>query len=192
MKLRYLILAAAIPLGGASVLLAQTPVPASGFDSIELVGGGRVTVRHGDTHRVTLIRGDLRTSKVEVVRNGNGNARLAIQACRTSCRDYRLEIEIVTPELDAASIRGGGEIEIDGSFPAGGSLALAVTGGGEIDARPLRSASVAAAVRGGGTIRTDPTASLAASVTGGGSILYSGTPNVVQSVSGGGEVTRTR
>ena len=192
-KLRYSILAAALPIAGASALLAApTPVPASGFDSIELTGGGRVSVRHGESHRVTLLHGDLRTSRVEVVRDGDGDPRLVIQACRSSCRDYRLEVEVVTPRLDAASIRGGGEIEIEGIFPDRESIALAVTGGGEIDARPLRAASVVAAVRGGGTIRAEPRESLVAAVSGGGSILYSGSPNVVQSVSGGGEVTRAR
>lgn len=167
---------------------AQTPVPVRAFDSIELRGGGVVTVRHGATQRVTLIRGNTETTGFSV----DGNGQLRIDACRTSCRDYDLQIEIVTPQLDGAAIHGGGIIRATGRFPDRASLAVAITGGGVIDVSPIESGTVAAAVRGGGAILTHARNSLLASVSGGGSIAYLGDPSVTQSIRGGGSIQPSR
>lgn len=193
-KLRLLILAAFLPLsaGAPAPATAQTSVPVGHFDALELRGGGSVVIRRGERHRVTLIRGNLETTAVELD-TARGNERsLVIRACRTSCRDYDLRIEIVTPDIDAVAITGGGAVRVEPGFARQGNLALAVIGGGAIDATALPASNVAASVRGGGSIRTAPTAALAASVSGGGAILYSGNPQVVTSVHGGGAVTRAR
>jgi len=172
------------------VASAQNIASVGAFDSIELRGGGDVTVRHGRVHRVTLVRGDLEVTGVEVRRrSGNAGATLVIDACRTTCGRYDLRIEIETPDLEAAAVTGGGTIRLDG-LPARSNLALAVTGGGDIDARSLSAANVAAAIRGGGTIETRAEASLAASVTGGGTVRHSGPAQVATAIHGGGEVVR--
>ncbi|HEX8527378.1 GIN domain-containing protein [Allosphingosinicella sp.] len=187
-KLILFTLAASLPVAAS----AQTAVPAARFEAIELRGGGTVTVRHGTVQRVTLYRGNLEVSRIEVQRDGGGDPKLVIEACRSSCRNYDLRVEIVTPDLDAIAIRGGGTVRVEGRFPARAALALAVTGGGSLDARGLPAGSVATAVNGGGSIRTAATVNLVASVKGGGAILYSGDPQVVSSVRGGGAVTRLR
>jgi putative autotransporter adhesin-like protein len=163
---------------------AQTPVAVPAFDSIELRGGGHVTVRHGPSHQVRLVRGNIETTRFSVDAEG----KLRIDACRRSCRGYRLEVEIVTPELDGAAIEGGGVIRAEGDFPDRGMLALAVSGGGAIDLTAIESGSVAAAVRGGGAIRTHARNSLLASISGGGSITYLGDPRVTSAIEGGGAV----
>jgi len=178
--------AAAAASFAAAPALAQEEVRVPAFRQVELVGGGQVTLRHGPRQSVRLLRGSQQVSAFEVDRDG----RLRIRACRTSCRNYDLRVEIVTPRIDALAIRGGGSIDAQGSFPGQGSLAAAVTGGGDIDARGLEARDVAAAVTGGGVIRTDPGRTLAASVSGGGSIRYWGNPAVTQSVRGGGSVER--
>jgi len=193
-KAFQLALAAFLPLAACAsapgAVAAQTGVPVGEFDAIELIGGGHVVIRHGSTHRVTLLRGDLQTSSI-ALGSGRGNDRsLEIRACRRSCRDYDLRVEIVTPDVEALAVTGGGTIDLEGPFPAQRSVALAVTGGGDIDARQLGAADVAAAVHGGGMIRTRPRSNLAASVSGGGAIVYSGDPEVTSSVQGGGSVSR--
>ena len=166
----------------------QTPIRVGAFDSIELRGGGEVVVRHGREQRVTLVSGDPNLASFEV----DGDGDLVIRPCRSSCRNQKLRVEVVTPELDAVAIHGGGVIRTEGAFPARGSLALAVNGGGMLDARSIRAASVATSIHGGGRIRTSPARSLAASIVGGGAVTYTGDPRTTVSINGGGTVTRDR
>ena len=177
---------AAVVLASAVPAAAQSPVRVPAFDSIELRGGGHVTIRHGAAQRVTLVRGSAELTRFEVDDDGG----LRIDACVRSCRNYDLRFEIVTPSLEAVAITGGGAVRTEGAFPGRGTLAVAVTGGGAIDVRSIEAASVAAAVRGGGSILTRPRNSLAASVSGGGAITYWGNPSVTSSVNGGGSVRR--
>ena len=165
---------------------ARTPVAVPAFDSISLEAGGRVTVRHGAQQSVTLIRGDLDTTRFSVDRDG----KLEILACVRRCPDYRLEIEIVTPDLDGVGVEGGGEIRAEGAFPAREVLALGVSGGGEIDMLAIEADTVAAGIRGGGTILAHARERLTAGVDGGGAIRYRGNPTVTSGINGGGAVTR--
>jgi hypothetical protein len=182
----FLVAAAAVALTTSAA--AQTPVRVGAFDSIELRGGGEVIVRYGREQRVTLVSGDPNLASIEVDRDRD----LVIRPCRSSCRDQRLRVEIVTPELNALAIHGGGLIRTEGAFPARGSLALAVNGGGSLDARSLRADTVATAINGGGRIRTSPTRTLAAAIRGGGAVLYTGDPRTTVSIDGGGTVSRDR
>ena len=182
------LLLAAATLALAVPAAAQTPVAVPAFDSIELRGGGHVTIRHGARQRVTLVRGNTEMTQFRVDRNGQ----LTIQACVRRCRNYDLRIEIVTPEVDAAAIHGGGAIRTEGSFPGQSSLAVAINGGGAIDVRSVAARNVAASIRGGGVIRTDARDSLAASINGGGAITYLGNPTTTVSINGGGTVSRAR
>ena len=61
----------------AAPAAARTPVAAAAFDLLELQGGGRVTVRNGATQSVTLVRGNLETTRFTVRRDG----KLEIDAC---------------------------------------------------------------------------------------------------------------
>jgi len=168
----------------AAAAPAATPVTISGFQSIALNGGGQVVVRHGPQQRVTLIAGTLKTSRLDVDHGG----RLEILTCVTSCSDYRLEVEIVTPGLDGVDIRGGGSIRTEGDFRDREDLALRVSGGGQIDATAIPAYSVAAAIRGGGQILTRARERLVARIDGGGVIGYRGEPRVTSGIRGGGSV----
>lgn len=164
------------------------------FEGIELKGGGSVVVRQGAIQRVTLVEGSTGHSRVRVEPRGrNGLARLVVDACTAQCpRDYRLRIEIVTPDLLAVAVNGGGRIDVAGGFSPRRHVSAAVNGGGQIDARALPARDVAAAVNGGGQLRVTATASLAAAVNGGGAIQYWGDPQVTSSIRGGGAVTKAR
>lgn len=177
-----MIAAAVLPLAAAA---AAEPVAVPAFRSIELKGGGTVTVRPGPRQQVNLIEGDRRVSDIRVE-----DGRLVIRACRESCRNYRLRVEIVTPRIEGAAIEGGGAIDLQPGFAAQDNLALAIRGGGNIDADRLPARTVAASIRGGGTIEADARSSLVASVNGGGAILYRGDPEVTSAVRGGGSVAR--
>jgi len=179
---------AAAALALAAPAAAQTPIRVAAFDSLELRGGGEVVVRHGPEQRVTLVSGDPNLASIEVDRDGD----LVIRPCRRSCKNQRLRVEVVTPRLDAVAISGGGIIRTEGAFPARGSLALAVNGGGLLDARAIRADSVATAINGGGRIRTSPARNLAASIRGGGAVTYTGDPRTTVSINGGGTVSRDR
>lgn len=183
----------------ASVLIAQAAPAAETvalprFDGIELRGGGSVVVRRGAVQRVTLAEGGTRVTGVRVEPGGRGGlARLVVDACKVRCpRDYRLRIEIVTPDVSAVAVEGGGRIDVARGFAPRRRVAAAVNGGGQIDARALPARDVAAAVNGGGHLRVTATGSLAASVNGGGAIQYWGDPRVTRSIRGGGAVTRAR
>jgi hypothetical protein len=167
---------------------AQTPVSVSRFDSVELRGGGRLTVRHGPAQSVTLVRGDPEMTRFTV----GGDGTLEIRACVRSCSGYRLEVEVVTPELEGIAIRGGGSVRAEGAFPDRSRLALAISGGGEIDATAIPAGNVAASVEGGGTILTRARNSLTAAVEGGGEVRYRGDPAVTAAIDGGGTVQPMR
>ena len=183
------IFAAAAALAAVAVpVAAQTPVQVPAFDSVELRGGGTVTIRHGARQSVRLVSGDAETSRFEV----DGEGRLTITACRSSCRDYQLRVEIVTPDIEGLAIRGGGSIRTEGDFPYRSALAAAVRGGGNLDATAIEAGTVSVGIQGGGSIRTHARDRLVAGIQGGGSVRYLGDPQVTSGIEGGGSVSPMR
>lgn len=178
----------------AGAAAAAETVPLPRFEGIELKGGGSVVIRPGAVQRVILVEGSTSHSRIRVEPAGrSGRARLVVDACAVRCpSDYRLRIEIVTPDLSALAVNGGGRIDVAGGFAARRDLAAAVNGGGQIDLRALAARDVAASVNGGGRLQVTATGSLAASINGGGAIVYRGDPRVTSAVRGGGAVTRGR
>jgi hypothetical protein len=166
-------------------MTGSTNIPVTGFDSVELRGGGHVVLRYGKSDRVTLLAGSTRYTKFHLEQGHN----LVIDACNSDCTSlYHLEIEIVTPHLAAVAIDGGGHIESAPGFPAQGAIAAAVNGGGHIDLRSIAAANGTAAVSGGGHIRIRADQHLTAAVNGGGSIGYTGAGEVTTAINGGGSV----
>jgi hypothetical protein len=185
------------------VLLATLPAQASiaaetvalpRFEEIGLRGGGTVVIRAGPVQRVTLVEGSSSQTGLRVEPNGqSGAGRLVIDACKSRCPSgYRLRIEIVTPDISAVAVNGGGRIDVAVGFKPRRHVAAAVNGGGQIDLRAFPARDVAAAVNGGGRLQVMATGSLAASVNGGGAIHYWGDPQVASSIRGGGAVTKGR
>lgn len=168
-------------------MTGNTVVPVGGFDSVELRGGGHVTLRYGKSERVTLVSGSTQFTHFHVEQGHN----LVIDACNSECPSmYHLEIDIVTPRLASVAIDGGGHIESAPGFPAQGAIAAAVNGGGNIDLHSMAVADSTAAVSGGGHIRIRAEEHLTAAVNGGGSIVYSGKGDVTTAINGGGGVHR--
>ena len=179
------VLAAAAPHAAS----AQTVVPVAKFDSIELSTGGQVTVRHGPVQRVTLVRGSTDYTEIRVDREGS----LVIQTCNDRCpRRYDMEIEVVTPRIEAVAVSAGGSIKVLPGFPRQRTVAASVHAGGQVDLRGLAVADAAASVNGGGSLMVRADRTLAASVNGGGDIRYWGDPKVTAAINGGGLVREGR
>jgi len=166
---------------------ADEDISVPAFKSVELRNGAHVILRHGAKRRVAVIQGNVVESTIRVEEGG----KLLIDRCPDGCsRDYRLEVEIVAPEIDALSVTDGGWLRCAGAFPKQPGLALAVESGGIIDARSVRADVVAAAVQQGGRIFTEPRETLTAAIAQGGAITYWGNPDVQRSIQDGGVVTR--
>ena len=186
MKFAPLIAIAAAAAALSAPTAAQSVVPLPRFDTVALQGGGQVILRHGDRQKVTIVSGDPSVTSFSV----DGQS-LRIEACDKRCpANYDLVVEIVTPQVSAIAVDGGGMVEAQSGFPDRNSLALAINGGGVIDAQKVGARQVSASVTGGGVIKAGANRSLAASVRGGGLVTYLGDPAVATSVVGGGLVRR--
>lgn len=183
MRPMFLLLPLAISLSSSA--LAAEPVAVSGFDAVELRGGGAVTYSYGAAQRVTLVAGSSAYTRFRV----DSRRKLIIDACNGSCpKHYNLQVRVELPKLVPSAVEGGGTITAEPGFAAQSEGAVAVDGGGVIDFRSVRIADLAASVNGGGKIMVGPSDHLAASVSGGGEIRYAGNPDVVTSINGGGRV----
>ena len=176
--LRLLVVALALPVAG------QTVIPVGQFQSVELRHGGHVIVREGPVQRVTMLSGDPRYTDVAL----EGN-RLVISNRGGCPRDYRLEVEVVTPGLTAIAVSNGGTMQTTGAFSQD-KIDASVEQGGRLDIRSIAADAVVATVYSGGGILTNPRKTLDATITSGGSITYWGDPRVNKTVRDGGGVQR--
>ncbi|HEY5048554.1 MAG TPA: DUF2807 domain-containing protein [Rhizomicrobium sp.] len=184
-----LLLAAPAAVGAAFAASAATIVPAAPFDSIELEGGGHVTLIRGSVQQVRILKGS--TAYTRIHADDSDPRKLIIESCNADCpHPYDLDVEIVTPQIRAVAVAGGGAIESSGTFPAQHSIAVAVHGGGRVDVRSIDSADAIASIDGGGTISVKAAEGLTAAINGGGKIRYWGNPHITEAVNGGGSVSR--
>ncbi len=166
---------------------APTVVPTAAFKSVELRGMGHVILRHGDTQRVTLVKGDGSVTQIRPDRRDSD--KLIIDACRNDCpSNYDLVVEIVTPSISGVAIDGSGKIETQGQFPGTGRLDAAINGSGSIDLRNIAADRSDTAISGSGEIRVRTTRTLNAAISGSGTILYWGSPAVSSAISGSGTI----
>lgn len=176
--------AAAIFAASFAPAFAGTDVHVPAFSAVEAHSGAGVVLRHGPQQRVTIVKGDLNTSHIEV----HGNE-LVIEGCRgwMGCPwGYKLQVEIVTPGVQSLKAHGGGAIRAEGGFPQQKQLDLQAHGGGAIDVRAIPAEHVNAQAHGGGAIRANVLVSLHAQAHGGGAITYTGNPPQVSSEAHGG------
>jgi hypothetical protein len=177
---------------GLLALPAQTHaaevVPTPAFRSIDLRGGGDVTIVRGPVQRVTIVSGGSAFTHIYLEKEGQ----LRIDACNSRCpRNYPLQIRIESPTVPSVAIEGGGTIIAARGFAPQGHLAAAVHAGGTIDLRAVDATDVSAAVNAGGDIYVRPRSTLSAAVNAGGDIHYSGNPHVSMAIANGGNVSRS-
>ena len=147
------------------------PVTAS-FSSIELRNGGTVTLIHGASQRVKLLKGDPQQASISIRDDG----RLVIDRCpaQLPAQARTSQVEVVTPALAAIAVAEGGTIQSRGEFPGQAQIEVAVSQGGTIDLRSMAPANVTASVESGGRIFVKPASALSATVEQGGVITYWG------------------
>lgn len=171
----------------AAPVAAQTIVSVTPFRAIELHDGGHVTLRHGATQTVTLLKGSTDCAQFTVADGGW----LVIDKYKAGCpRKYELEIEIITPDIAEILVADGGRIQIRGSFPRQAEIKTVVRNGGTIDIRTMVADKIIASVDEGGRIFVTPRIVLSASVAGGGQIIYWGDARIESSVRHGGAITK--
>jgi hypothetical protein len=171
----------------AAPAVATEVVPVQPFRSVELHGGGDVTIVPGPVQRVTILNGSTQFTTVRMREDGQ----LRIDACNERCpHNYNLRIQIESPRMPSVAVNAGGTIIAGRGFAPQHQVAAAIKAGGTIDLRALDAQNVAAAVDAGGDIYVRPRATLSAAVHNGGDIHYSGNPQVSMAVSGGGDVRR--
>ena len=176
-----------IALAAAAPALATESISVPAFRSVQLRGGGEVSLRPGPVQRVTIIEGSPQITRFRVGRDGQ----LKIDVCDGNCpRNYHLRVDIQSPSAPDVAIAGGGLIRASGGFPAQRQLSAAISGGGKIDVLAVSAGSVNAAVHGGGLISVRARSSLSAAVNGGGEVRYAGNPAVSSAINGGGAVHR--
>ena len=177
-----------IAFGFLLLVQPQSQIQVAPFSSIELPDGGHAVVRQSPTQRVTIVKGSRELTRIEVDEKGS---LLVIDRCDTHCpRGYELEVEILTPSVNALSISNGGYIRTAGAFATQPEVSAHVAHGGTIDIRSMSAAKVNARVEQGGRILTTPQSSLTASVYQGGLVLYWGKPRVQRSIRNGGVIQR--
>src|SRR4029079_18762077 len=136
-----------IALAAAAPALATESISVPAFRSVQLRGGGDVSLRPGPVQRVTIFEGSTSVTRFRVGRDGQ----LKIDVCDGNCpRNYHLRVDIQSPSAPDVAIAGGGLIRASGGFPAQRQLSAAISGGGKIDMLAVSAASVNAAVHGGG------------------------------------------
>lgn len=185
-KPRFLALVVLAAMSVVSSAAAETAVPVGPFRSVALHDGGHVLVRQGRAQRVTIVSGDGRCTRVHV----DDDQTLVIRKVHGCRRDHHLKIEIVTPELSAASVSNGGTIRTVGTFAPQSAIEASVEQGGTVDIRSIAADTVEATVYSGGGIFTTARQVLTASIESGGHITYWGDARVRESVRDGGVVKR--
>jgi hypothetical protein len=174
-----------LPLAAAAPALATETVSVAAFRSVQLRGGGELTVVPGPAQRVTIVDGSSQYTRMRVERDGQ----LRIDACVERCpQQYRLRIQIQSPHVPDLAVSGGGLIATRGSFAPQSNLSMAVNGGGRIDARSVQAGTVSAAVNGGGEAVVNARTLLAAAINGGGMVRFVGRPQIQSVIHGGGLV----
>lgn len=182
--MRSLVPLFALALVASAPALSTELVPVPAFRSVELRGGGNVTVVPGPAQRVTIVEGSSQYTRIHVERDA-----LKIDACNEHCpRNYRLRIEVQSPRAPDLGVSGGGSVMAQPGFAPQSHLAAAVDGGGKVDARAVQAGTVTAAVNGGGEVFVSARSMLTAAVNGGGTVRYAGHPQVTSAVHGGGAV----
>jgi hypothetical protein len=179
--------AATLLLTGAAFAGTDMRFPA--FTGINVHGGAKVILHHGNVQHVTITKGDV--SKADLHMSGSV---LDISPCKSwlSCwHTPTLEVDIVAPKIEDIEAHGGGSVKAVSEFPKVPSLNVEAHGGGAIDARAIPADTVNANAHGGGAIKVKALETINAQAHGGGAISYAGNPpHVVAKTHGGGAISR--
>ena len=195
------------PVVGSGRIITQAR-PVRNFAAVELRGAADVTVRVGPAPSVSVTTDDnlQQLLRTEVRRGGV----LVLDSNRSYRTRQTPRITITVPRLTAFAVKGSGDAKISGvnggslSLAVSGSgdiqaqgragdLAVAVSGAGDIDAGKLASNSAAVVINGSGDAVVRTNGALTGVIRGSGDVRYIGDPRTVTvQVGGSGTVKRAR
>jgi hypothetical protein len=175
------------------------------FQVIELAGSMDIEVAFGDDQSVEVTLDDNLFENLELEVHGKT---LVVGWDEDCYPDGDSRMEIVLPRLDAVTIRGAGDVEIEGfrgerfTYDLHGAgdleidgevdeLDVTLNGAGDVEAEDLRAKHVKVRLNGVGDVEVTATESIDAKVSGVGEIDYHGRPEEERTrVSGIGEINR--
>ncbi len=174
-----------VALGTASY--AGTDVSVPHFFGISVHSGANVKLIYGPTQRVTLIRGDLRTGRIQV----KDGKTLEISGCEGFCwGNHPFEVEVVTPKIDAVVAHRGADVKASGAFPRQLYLYVQAHSGADVDLSAVPADTADVVAHSGGEAHVKALWKLNAKAHSGGDIRYSGHPAHINSqANSGGEVS---
>ena len=174
-----------------------TAVNISGAFEVEIVAQGEPGLElEGDDNLLQIVRTEVKDGVLEVYNEKPYSTREAIR------------VRISVPQLDAVSTSGASDIVVSnvksdafnistsgaGSLTISGAaktLALEMSGAGEVDAKDLRSERVTVNSSGAAEATVYASQDLTVSASGAGTVNYYGDPkNVSENVSGGASISR--
>ena len=184
------------------VVTEQRTVP--GFDGIVLASAATVLVHIAPSLPTAVTVTGEKAVLPRVLTRVVGGV-LTISADRSYDTKSPLVVDVTTPSLTAAELRGSGEVTVDSletsTFQAhlSGSgvvrlngrvdnLRARIGGSGNIDAAGLRAHTVTAEIVGSGNIDVTASETLEARIPGSGQVRYGGSPRVNQTITGAGSV----
>ena len=182
--------------------------PIGNFRAIEVRDPADVEVRVGARPSITITAdGNLLPLLRTGVRDGN---KLVIESVRSYRTRRAPRITITVPQLSAFAIRGSGDATIDGVNSASlalaisgsgdirargrtGSLSVAISGSGDVDASGVAARDAAVVISGSGDALVRASGALTGVTQGSGDVRYIGRPaSVAVRTAGSGSVVQAR
>lgn len=188
---------------GSGVKATETRTLAP-FKKISILGAPDVSVKISDAQKVTVETDDNLIKAITTEVNGDN---LVISCKRSYSSKLGVKATIEVPALNAVSIRGSGDIAVQGLdedsfaidiFGSGDvtvdgraqSLDVKIAGSGDADASKLKVRTASVNVTGSGDVSVDATDTLKASIRGSGEIRYKSGPSVIRNITGSGSVRK--
>lgn len=190
-----------------NVITEQRDVP--GFEQVESAGAHDVHVRYGESFKVEVKGSSNLVAAFQT--KVKGKALTLGYNGDVSIEDDDIEVFVTLPELTGVSLKGSGNIDVNGAFPEAltftanitGSgdlrigdrfncsvLELEISGSGKAELSELEATRAKVKISGSGDSYVRVGEELDVNITGSGTVYYRGTPRVKSDINGSGQVIR--
>lgn len=179
------------------------------FASVSSTSSFEVNIIQGASQKVTVSGYENLVDLVDLLVS-DGKLRISFKKQRNQyINNVNIKVNIVIPELNAITLSGSGDIDIENfknskslkcNVAGSGNISfkncsyttstLAVNGSGNIDAFSLTTNDAAVTLNGSGNVDINCTTNLDVSIAGSGNVNYSGNAKVTQSIAGSGNVRK--
>jgi hypothetical protein len=204
--LTVVLLLAACSVTRGSGQLATESRAVSGFSTVELSGGGELTIQKTGTESLSISAEDnllpRLTSEVS-----NNTLILGTKPNTTILPQQPVTYTVTVKDLTGVAVSGSGNIRVpdlttsalDISISGSGTITvtgtvsdqdLEISGSGRYEAAQLSSKNVKAEISGSGTANVLATDVLDVEISGSGTVTYTGNPRVEQEISGSGNLIK--